>query len=144
MGILVFYCHNIRSVKQHSFTISQFLQVRILGMTQLDLPLRSHKAEIMVLTGAASSFYASFAWGSLPDSRVIGRTWFFAVAGLKLSAEKPSAIPYQLALSTTCQFACSWPTGEILMLWISLTSGRAQFLLSSLWVRLAQDNFPFD
>ena len=46
MGILVFYCHNIRSVKQHSFTILQFLQVRILGMTQLDLPLRSHEAEI--------------------------------------------------------------------------------------------------
>ena len=46
MGILVFYCHKIRSVKQHSFTILQFLQVRILGMTQLDLPLRSHEAEI--------------------------------------------------------------------------------------------------
>ena len=56
------------SVKQYSFTILQFLQVRILGMTQLDLPLRSHEAEIVVLTGAASSFYAAFAWGSIPDS----------------------------------------------------------------------------
>ena len=101
MGILVFYCHNIRSVKHYSFTILQFLQVRILGMTQLDLPLRSHEAEIVVLTGAASSFYAAFAWGSIPDSLVAGRTQFFAVVGLKLSA-----------LRSHLPFPISWPSPQ--------------------------------
>ena len=62
-------------------------------MTELDLLLRSHKAEIMVLTGAASAPYASFAWGSLPNSLVVGRTQFFAVAGLRLSTLR-SHLPF--------------------------------------------------
>lgn len=106
-------------------------------MTELKLLLRSHKAEILgprsqVSTGTVSSFYASFAWGPPLNFLVIGRTQFLAVSGLRLWTLR-SHLPFSVSRPAPQQagFAFSRLVGETHALSESLTSGKAQFLLSA-------------
>lgn len=132
--------------KEHSFIISQFLQVRILGMTELKLLLRSHKAEILgprsqVSTGTVSSFYASFAWGPPLNFLVIDS--FRTEA---LDSQKPPAILCLPACSTTGWF-CFFQAGRRDPCSVRISDfwkGPVPFKCSADWVSPAQDNFPFD
>lgn len=83
VGILIFYCYNISSLKQ-SLIISIYVHQKS-DMSELDPLLKFHKSEIMMSTKAVFLSRASYAWDSLPSSLVVGRIQFLAVVAETVS-----------------------------------------------------------
>lgn len=88
--VLVFYCcirnyQKLSNLKQYTFIISQFLQVRHLSTEQLGPLLSVSHTEIKVSPGVAISFEAQ---APLPSSMIFGRVQFFVVVGLRLSISR--------------------------------------------------------